>query len=932
MKRLPMGLKTSPKAFAQVIENLVKHMPSIVPYMDDICVRSHTFKQHLKDLEQLFKVFHAANIKFKKEKCAFALREVPFLGFLVSKEGIKPDPEKVAPIATYPAPKNVKQIRSFAGMCNYYRSLIKNYASIMKPLYRLTKKKVKFVWTNECEVAFNKIKKAICSDVVLKSPDFSKEFVLATDASDIALGACLSQKDRYGNIRPVAFAGRNLIDAELKYSTTRKELQGVKFGLTKFKSYLLGRKFTILTDHSALLAINEKEVLTTQMMRMLDFFNQFDYVILHLKGRLNITADLLSRRRYPVDEEVEDDEEHCEYRKAFRTRKGVTFSPIQHVKLFHDVDPLENYPINMHKLPSILKTQNMAQNREQFEEQIINQITTRKSTHVKSQESQKLHKSWMDGKIRKGEEKRVGLPKIMPEQTEVEKLKQQSKRRASWRKIPTGKSEGMMSERMWSRMMEDFGIPIVLEEFVSAQEDDPFCKRIKDFIEMNELPENDYDARKLLLEQDQYFENGGVLCRLPLGNQKRMDTEDFQVVVPVKYRERILEMAHTQPMASHQGVTRTCKNLAKSFYWQGLIKDATNFVLTCHKCLVSKKMRRKVEVPMTLRDPSPGPMMDVCVDAVGPMPRSVNGNKYIQVMVCFYLRFCMAWPTKTIDSARFSGEFFSKVLCVHGIPRRVFSDNGPTYIGEEFRDLCKIFAIEQRLGTPYRPQTQGLVERMNGTIVQTLRTYVQENQKDWDLFLDTTVFAINNCEIYSAGISPFLLMYGRNARVPGQEVLQNLDITSKPVVGQLLEKMVIQSKAARTAHKRLGRIHEKMKERHDFKVKEIVIEPGMVVYVEIHRLLYPGTAMKLQPTHAGPYLIVSRPSSHTVKIRRLDNGKLVIRPVSITFLKTLSPELSEEFLKRVITPDELDKIKRNGEVSDNGNPEAEIGFVWDSEK
>ena len=279
MKRLPMGLKTSPKAFAVVIQNLVKHMPNIVPYMDDICVKSPTFDKHLEDLKELFEVFIAANLKFKKEKCAFGFDEIPFLGFLVSKKGIRPDPEKVEPIAAYPVPTTIKEMRSFAGMANYYRNLIKGYAEIMQPLYDLTKKTKRFIWTKKCNEAFIKIKKAICSDVVIQSPNYKKEFILATDASDIALGACLSQKDKYGNLRPVAFAGRNLIPAEKNYSVTMKELQGVKFGLVKFKHYLMGTAFTIMTDHSALLAINEKQDLHHKMQRMLDYFNQFDYNI-----------------------------------------------------------------------------------------------------------------------------------------------------------------------------------------------------------------------------------------------------------------------------------------------------------------------------------------------------------------------------------------------------------------------------------------------------------------------------------------------------------------------------------------------------------------------------------------------------------------------------------------------------------------------------
>ena len=231
-------------------------------------------------------------------------------------------------------------------------------------------------------------------------------------------------------------------------------------------------------------------------------------------------------------------------------------------------------------------------------------------------------------------------------------------------------------------------------------------------------------------------------------------------------------------------MTRTCQIVGRDFYWPNMHQDINTYIATCHQCLKAKKMRFKVEVPMTIRDHAPAPFSNICVDAVGPMTRSAGGYKYIQVAVDFYSRFCIAWPTKAIDATTFTNEFFKNIVAIHGLPRSVFSDNGPTYIGETFQNFCKTFGIKNVYGTPWRPQNQGITERINGTIIQTLRTYVSENQKDWDKYLKTAVFAINNSDVYSTGISPFLLIYGRHPRLPNTQHLKALEERYKPVLRQ----------------------------------------------------------------------------------------------------------------------------------------------------
>ena len=176
---------------------------------------------------------------------------VSFLGHIISDEGDATEPEKVNAVQEWPVPISQTEIRSFLGLCGYYRRFIKGYAEIAKPLHTLTEKGRPFVWTEECQYSFDKLKKCLTEAPVLAFPDFTKEFILDTDASGNSIGAVLSQKID-GKERVICFGSRTLSKCERRHSITRREMLSVFYFIGRFRHYLLGRKFVIRTDHSAL--------------------------------------------------------------------------------------------------------------------------------------------------------------------------------------------------------------------------------------------------------------------------------------------------------------------------------------------------------------------------------------------------------------------------------------------------------------------------------------------------------------------------------------------------------------------------------------------------------------------------------------------------------------------------------------------------------
>ena len=233
-----------------------------------------------------------------RAKCFFARKEIEFLGHIVNEEGVKTSPKLVEKIKDFPIPETKTEARSFIGTVGYYRKFIKDFSKIAKPIFKVTSndEKVEFYWGPDQQEAMEILKKAILEDVVLKHPDFEKEFILYVDASKTGLGAVLSQEDKEGKIRPIAFASKTINKTEGNYSATENEMHGMYWAITKkFKPYLMGRKFTVVTDHQPLKNIRGSDEGSKRVNRWRIYLEGYNFDIEYKPGKHHGNADGLSR-------------------------------------------------------------------------------------------------------------------------------------------------------------------------------------------------------------------------------------------------------------------------------------------------------------------------------------------------------------------------------------------------------------------------------------------------------------------------------------------------------------------------------------------------------------------------------------------------------------------------------------------------------------
>lgn len=295
------GLKNAAQTFQRFIDNMLRDFDFAFAYLDDILVFSPDEATHKKHLNLIFEMLNDYGIVINLSKCQFAQTEIPFLGFLVSENGLAPLPEKVKALANFPRPKTVDQLRRFLAMVNFYHRFIKNASSIQAELHDVLKGKAKkdkseIVWNNILESAFSNCKQQISNAALLAHPVHNAKLSLEVDASDSAIGAALNQIIG-AEVQPLGFFSRKLNSTEIKYSTYDRELLAIYSAVKHFRHMVEGRQFVVYTDHRPLTyAFSKKsDSGTPRQIRHLEYIGQYTTDIRYIKGEFNSVADALSR-------------------------------------------------------------------------------------------------------------------------------------------------------------------------------------------------------------------------------------------------------------------------------------------------------------------------------------------------------------------------------------------------------------------------------------------------------------------------------------------------------------------------------------------------------------------------------------------------------------------------------------------------------------
>ncbi|KAH0607133.1 uncharacterized protein H6S33_003121 [Morchella sextelata] len=297
---MPFGLCNAPSAFQAMINDVLKELldEGVVVYIDDILIYSETEKEHELLVKKVLQKLREAKLCASINKTSFHVREVEYLGYHISEEGVSMSEDKVEAVKEWPVPENIKAVQAFLGFANFYRRFIEGFSKVCKPLTDLLQKDKKWYWTAAHEQAFEELKRLFTSAPILLHFDPSRRTVVETDASDFAKGAVLSQYGDDGKLHPVAFYSKKFSPAEINYDIHDKEMGAIVASFREWEHMLKSceQEITVFTDHKNLEYFNSTKVLTRRQARWSEDLAGYNFKVVYRPGEKNGKTDVLSRR------------------------------------------------------------------------------------------------------------------------------------------------------------------------------------------------------------------------------------------------------------------------------------------------------------------------------------------------------------------------------------------------------------------------------------------------------------------------------------------------------------------------------------------------------------------------------------------------------------------------------------------------------------
>ena len=803
---MPFGLCNAPATFQRLMDQVLNNMryEFALVYLDDVMVHSKTFSEHLEHLDAVLSCLMTATLACKLKKCSFAQESTVYLGHVVSERGIEPEPAKLAAVKEIAPPTTVKEIRMFLGFVGYYRRFINNFSAVAKPLNDLLRKATEWHWGVEQQDAFEALRDALLAAPILQMPDFTKKFTIRTDASYTGLGACLLQGEG-DEQRPIAYASRSLKPAETRYTATEIECLGMKWAVNTFRPYVHGRRFTLETDHVALKWLRTVQHNNARLIRTAMELQQYEMDIVHRAGIKMYDADALSRLRR---DRMEATREETASMVASVTDQTVFYGEGD------DTPPVPCYDEPCGPCPTTVTLLD-AERKAAMSEGADVQLDYKPASQVAPDEQ------WL---------------------TDADPVC------VALGQNTDGEGDAHTPEAVLSRLKEEMA-------------KDTYYSKLHQQLSAEDLPAADITPR-MRNDLSKFVVKDGYLYRIEQlyrGGRAQAGKVRYLLWIPEALRSEVLFACHDHVMSGgHLGVSKTFARLRIRYYWTGMFRSVEQWCKSCQAC-ASRKDPVGLEAPLSPLPVPREPFEMVSVDVLGPFVAAEgSGNRYVLVYCDHLTRWVETIPFRRNDSAVMARVLVERIMCRHGAPRTLLSDRGRPFLSSLAKEVYRLLRVKKVSTAAYRPQTNGLVERFNRTLAAMLSMYVDSKHRDWDRYLPYVTFAYNTTAHSATKESPFFLLYGRQARLPIDNMLlpegEHEDLSVEEYRAELVEGLRIAHEYSRAA---LERDKQAMEARRGpgrnvptFKPDELV----MVKNPALHNAV--GLTRKLTNTWTGPFKII----------------------------------------------------------------------------
>lgn len=899
-RKMPFGLCNSPSSFQRIMEIALRQLQwnTCVLYIDDILAFGNDFQTALSNLEEILIRFQEANLKLKPSKCKLFQKSVDFLGSIVSQQGVACDPDKVKAVEEWPRPRNLKDIRAFCGFCQYYSRHIQNFSHIAAPLYALTKKKVKFVWSDACEEAFETLKARLTTAPVLAYPTKDDTFIVDTDASLFAIGAALSQVQN-GEERPIAFASKTLSTSQSNYCTTMRELLAAIYFIKYWHHFLWGKRFVLRTDHASLTWLMNFKEPQAMLARWLSALGNYQFDIVHRKGLLHANADALSRQR-PRKCKREDCEDcaleikDCvcsilDNQAQVEEEMLATTLPTAMINANIDssqadcrIGNTENCILGIDKCICVV-TRSQAKKGEPDALATGSSVDTSEHGSFSNSEDCVVMSGPEGSSTDNGSAGNTEHLVNDPENLEA----------------PVPSSQTTTTEKTYKHPLSPNWVETwSLDEIRDMQNNDPpICSVVKLKTERNEPPDKtikqgaDGELKSLFAQWDYLEIHDGVLYRR-WEPRNENDHEYIQIVVPPQLRKEILHMLHSHKTSGHLGIAKTLGKLRMRFYWPGHKADVERWCTKCKVCESVNASLNPKRAPLTQK--TVYRRMDrIALDIMGPLPTSEQGCSYILVICDYVSKFTEAYAMTDMTAQTVADKLTYEWICRYGCPVVIHSDQGANFESALFQELCKLWDIHKTRTSRYRPNSDAIVERQNRTVKKLLRSFADENPKSWQDQLSFVMMAYRATIQESTKCSPNLLLFGEENRLPVD--LMYADCSLEQEVPRCPSEYVewVRESARQAfikAQEHLKKSAERQKKAYDENTYLRRFKIGDWVWV----LYPPNLRDKLGHGWTGPYLITKKWGDVNYEVQRSPDSRKF--PLHVDHIKAYSHDTPDRWI------------------------------------
>jgi ribonuclease HI/transposase InsO family protein len=769
-KVMSFGLKNAGATYQRFVNKMLADQigRTVEVYIDDMLVKSLKPEDHVEHLSKCFDVLNTYGMKLNPTKCTFGVTSGEFLGYVVTKRGIEANPKQIRAILELPSPRNAREVQRLTGRIAALNRFISRSTDKCLPFYNLLKRRAQFDWDKDSEEAFEKLKDYLSTPPILVKPEVGETLYLYIAVSDHAVSSVLVREDR-GEQRPIFYTSKSLVEAETRYPVIEKAALAVVTSARKLRPYFQSHTIAVLTDQPLRVALHSP----SQSGRMTKWAVELSEYDIDFRPRpamkSQVLADFLIELPLQSAERAVSGnrgEEWSLYVDGSSSARGSGIG----IRL---VSPTAEVLEQSFRL-RFVATNNVAE----YEVLIAGlrlaagmQITT-----IHAFTDSQLIAGQLSGEYEAKNEKMDAYLKIVQLMTkDFENFKLS--------KIPRGDNApadalaalALTSDSDLRRIIpvESIDKPSIdstdaveiVNTIRSSNAPDPadptdWRVEIRDYLSDGTLPSDKWTARRLRIKAAKYT----------LMKEHLLKVSAFGAMLNCLHGTEINEImkeTHEGAAGNHSGGRALALKLKKlGFYWPTMISDCKTFTAKCEQC---QRHAPTIHQPTELlrAGVAPYPFMRWAMDIVGPMPAS-RQKRFILVMTDYFTKWVEAESYATIRANDVQNFVWKFIICRHGLPYEIITDNGSQFISLSFENFCASWKIRLNKSTPRYPQGNGQAEATNKTILSGLKKRLDEKKGAWADELDGVLWSYRTTPRSATDQTPFAHAYGMEAMAPAE--------------------------------------------------------------------------------------------------------------------------------------------------------------------